>query len=91
MKSKLLIGLFFNVLIFFGKPVIAQNPAISFEHLTSEDGMPNSTIQDILQDKKGFMWFFSRNGLFRYDGYHFTSFKADLKNNQTISDNWKSY
>ena len=89
MEKYLIISLF-AALIFLGKPAIAQNPEISFEHLTSEDGLPNSTIMDILQDRKGFFWFSSRNGLFRYDGYNFTTFKTDLKNSHSISDNWIS-
>lgn len=71
-------------------PAIAQNTAISFEHLTSEDGLPSSTILDILQDKKGFIWMSSLNGLFRYDGYNFTAFKTDPQNVHSISDNWIS-
>jgi signal transduction histidine kinase/ligand-binding sensor domain-containing protein len=89
MKRYLFIGLL-AAFSFLGKPAIAQNPAISFEHLTSEDGLPSSTILDISQDKKGFMWFATLNGLFRYDGYNFASFKTEVNNNQSISDNWIS-
>ncbi len=89
MEKYLIISLL-AALIFPGKPAIAQNPEISFEHLSSEDGLPHSTIMDILQDRKGFFWFSSRNGLFRYDGYNFTIFKTDLKNSNSLSDNWIS-
>ena len=79
------------ILTILVKPAIAQNIDISFDHLTTEEGLPNSTIVDILQDKKGFFWFASRNGLFRYDGYNFASFKIDVGNEYSISDNWISY
>lgn len=90
MEKYLLISLF-AALLLPGKPAISQNTDISFEHLNSEDGLPNSTILDILQDRKGFFWFSSRNGLFLYDGYNFTTFKTDLKDSFSISENWISY
>jgi len=88
--TRILVALFLIFLLLL-KPAIAQNNSISFEHLTSEDGLPNSTIIDILQDKKGFLWFASRNGLHRYDGYNFTTFKTEVTDKQSLSDNWISY
>jgi signal transduction histidine kinase/ligand-binding sensor domain-containing protein len=89
MKQSLIISLI-SALTLLGKPPFSQNHDIPFEHLTSENGLPSSTILDILQDRKGFFWFASRNGLFRYDGYNFTPFKTEVNNNQSISDNWIS-
>ncbi len=90
MKRVLLSGLFFTVLMLFGKLALAQNPNIPFDHLTNEEGLPNSTVFNILQDKKGFLWFGTKNGLCRYDGYNFTLFKTIVNNDHTISDNWVS-
>lgn len=39
-----------------------------FRHYTVNDGLPSATVGAIVQDKMGFMWFGSDNGLFRYDG-----------------------
>ena len=39
--------------------------------LWSEDGLPQHTITDILQDRSGFMWFSTWDGLSRFDGYTF--------------------
>ena len=38
------------------------------------DGLPDSTINVIAQDKLGFMWFGTDDGLVRYDGVRFTPF-----------------
>ena len=51
----------------FSQPVI-------FEHLTQNDGLPSPTVTAVLQDSYGFMWFGSRRGLVKYDGYSFTVF-----------------
>lgn len=47
----------------------------SFQHYGSEDGLPQSNIMDILQDRKGFMWFSTWDGLAKFDGYNFETIK----------------
>jgi|SRR5271166_625466 len=42
---------------------------IRFERLTSADGVSLEPVYQILQDHQGFLWFSTRNGLKRYDGY----------------------
>ena len=46
--------------------------------LTVEDGLPDATIHAILQDRVGFLWVGTRNGLARYDGYGFRVFRPNL-------------
>lgn len=52
-----------------------------------EEGMADLTITSILQDKYGYMWFGTKNGLHRYDGYTFEIFNSDPSNSNTLSDN----
>ena len=42
-----------------------------FDHLKTTDGLPSNTIFDIAQDKSGFIWIGTRDGLCRYDGHRF--------------------
>ncbi len=42
-----------------------------------EDGLAQSYVTDCVQDNHGFMWFSTWNGLCRYDGYTFHSFKSE--------------
>ena len=51
-----------------------------FAHLSLEDGLSQSTVQAILQDHVGFVWFGTEEGLNRYDGYNVTVFKHDPNN-----------
>ncbi|MDR1882693.1 MAG: response regulator [Prevotella sp.] len=46
-----------------------------FEHYGPEDGLPQHTVMSIVQDKKGFMWFSTWNGLCRFDGYNFHTYR----------------
>ena len=59
---------------------IAQNQSIAnqFEHLSVKDGLSNNSINCILQDREGFMWFGTNDGLNKYDGYTFTALKHNL-------------
>jgi ligand-binding sensor domain-containing protein/putative methionine-R-sulfoxide reductase with GAF domain len=53
----------------------AQPGQFRFSHLTNENGLIHNTVYDILQDKYGFMWFATKNGVGRYDGYTTKSYK----------------
>ncbi|MBI2840484.1 MAG: histidine kinase [Acidobacteria bacterium] len=48
---------------------------IKLEHLSVEDGLSNAFVWDILQDRQGFLWFATEDGLNRFDGYEFTIFR----------------
>ena len=42
--------------------------------LSAKDGMTSNQVYDILQDRQGYLWFASSNGLSRYDGYAFLNY-----------------
>lgn len=48
-----------------------------FVRITLEDGLSHPTVWDIAQDKYGYMWFATQNGLNRYDGYQCTVYRLD--------------
>ncbi|MCK9280100.1 MAG: ATP-binding protein [Melioribacteraceae bacterium] len=52
-----------------------------------EEGLSQSTILSIIQDKKGFLWIGTANGLNRYDGYSFKILSHDPMDSNSISDN----
>ena len=78
------------VLIVLSLPakVYAQGLNAKFDHLTVDDGLSQSCILDILQDSQGFMWFGTQDGLNKYDGYKFTTYKYNELDEQSLSDNW---
>ncbi|MFQ5605495.1 MAG: two-component regulator propeller domain-containing protein [bacterium] len=69
-------------------PIRAQNHALKFDHLTIEQGLSQSTVYGILQDRDGFMWFGTQDGLNKFDGYEFTVFKHDKADSTSLSDNY---
>jgi signal transduction histidine kinase/ligand-binding sensor domain-containing protein len=48
-----------------------------FEHITVQDGLPENSVRQILQDYQGFLWLATQNGLVKYDGYKLTVFNYD--------------
>ena len=56
------------------------------KQLRIEDGLSQSTIFASLQDVKGYMWFATRSGLNRYDGYKFNLYFNDPKDSTSLSD-----
>ncbi|MBK7159905.1 MAG: hypothetical protein IPH77_15560 [Ignavibacteria bacterium] len=60
---------------------------IKFEQLTIDDGLSQSIVQCIIQDRQGFMWFGTQDGLNRYDGYKFIVYKKDVSVKNTLSNN----
>lgn len=52
-----------------------------------DDGLSDNNLSAILQDQKGFIWFGTKDGLNRYDGYNFQVFKNDPNDKYSISNN----
>lgn len=57
-------------------PMVDGN-AIRFRRFSTEDGLSQTMVTQIVQDDQGFIWFASLYGLNRYDGYKFKTFKHE--------------
>ncbi len=65
-----------------------SQPKIRFSHLSVQQGLSQSAVNCIFQDRQGFMWFGTQDGLNRYDGYSFKVFKHNPADTGSISDNF---
>ncbi|MBG0784592.1 MAG: GAF domain-containing protein [Anaerolineaceae bacterium] len=61
---------------------------LRFEHLEVVEGLSENTILAIFQDHQGFLWFGTREGLNKFNGYDFTIYKADPNDPDSLSDSW---
>ena len=59
---------------------------VRFEHISLEQGLSQSTVFSITQDKQGFMWFATRDGLNKYDGSRFTIYRPIANDSNSIAD-----
>ena len=67
---------------------MAQPPQLKFSHLDRDAGLSQSNVICILQDRRGFMWFGTRDGLNKYDGYQFTVYKNNTEDTNSLSNNF---
>ena len=78
-----------------GQPVIRHAAGgrplprdLKFSHLTTKNGLAQDNVVAILQDRRGFMWFGTGEGLNRYDGNSFVVYKNDPKDPGSLSHNF---
>jgi ligand-binding sensor domain-containing protein len=97
MIMKLSIPLYYFSFIFFllYSNVCAQNSVSNsnadskfyFERFSTEDGLPSRYVVSITQDKEGFIWLGTFDGLVKYDGYEFQIFRNIPGDSTSLSDN----
>lgn len=65
--------------------IYSQTP--SYYHYSSSDGLASSTVYDILQSQNGYIWFATANGVSKFDGNQFTTFRITegLNSNSIIA------
>jgi class 3 adenylate cyclase/ligand-binding sensor domain-containing protein len=73
-----------NIRVHGAEPVVIDTATMSFSKLTIDNGLSQGMIYCIAQDHSGFMWFGSKDGLNRYDGYEFTVFRHDPSDSGTV-------
>jgi signal transduction histidine kinase/ligand-binding sensor domain-containing protein len=61
---------------------------IHFERLQSRDGLPHQTVTSILQDRVGFLWLGTQDGLARYDGHRFVTYGNDPEDPSTLTNSY---
>ncbi|MBN1143367.1 MAG: hypothetical protein JXA72_03050 [Bacteroidales bacterium] len=79
--------LIFLLLYFFINLCSAQYQQLVFEHITTREGLSQSTVNHILQDRHGFLWFATNDGLNKYDGYSFSVYRNNKKDRTSLSSN----
>jgi serine phosphatase RsbU (regulator of sigma subunit)/ligand-binding sensor domain-containing protein len=78
----------FAVLLFILSTVaIFAQQRFNFEHISIPDGLSNAQVWDIKQDKYGFLWIATGDGLNRYDGYNFKIYKNDPGDKNSLPNN----
>ncbi|MDP2876412.1 MAG: two-component regulator propeller domain-containing protein [Holophaga sp.] len=70
------------------RPWTSRPTSLQFQHLSVSHGLSQSTVYAILQDKRGFLWFGTEDGLNRYDGTTFRPFRREDGNNRSLRANW---
>ncbi len=56
-----------------------------FDRISVEEGLSHTTVWDLLQDSRGFVWIATENFLQRYDGYQLKAYKHDPEDPESLS------
>lgn len=62
----------------------AQSRDIAFEHFSVDQGLSSPVVSCVYQDSTGYLWFGTNDGLDRYDGYGFTSYRHQLGDSTSL-------
>lgn len=80
------IVVYFSALLFCHTLLNAQKP-ISVRSIPLVNQMPSNSVQRVFQDREGFMWFGTLDGICRYDGYRLLNFRSDANNPDLLTSN----
>lgn len=61
---------------------------INFKNITIEEGLSQSTVETMIQDSKGYLWFGTNDGLNRYNGYEFKIYKNNKNSKNSLASNY---
>lgn len=84
-KSFLISFLFFLIGTF---DTYSQLEKLDYEQQLLGETASQNTVIAILQDQQGFMWFGTREGLYRFDGYYVKTFKREYNNPNSLTDDY---
>ncbi len=75
--------------VFFLLPIVllGQEDYFHFEHITIDDGLSQNFVTSIEQDYRGFLWFGTKDGLDRYDGYQIKPYNHIPGDSTSLIDN----
>ena len=88
-SCRLLATMALSVVLFtlFTSSAGAQNTYL-FKTLDAQDGLTSSQVNCILKDSRGYMWFGTPAGLYRYDGYTFKNFQCNSQDGSSLPDSY---
>jgi diguanylate cyclase (GGDEF)-like protein/PAS domain S-box-containing protein len=67
---------------------LSNQAALKFKHLLTTDGLSQNNVFDIVQDRDGFIWIATEDGLNKYDGKNFVHYRKNLADPNSIANNF---
>ncbi len=77
-----------TLLLFFGNFIyVFSQTSMSYDIISIKDGLSNNDVWGLEEDKYGYMWIATADGLNKYDGYSFTIYKNDPSDTTSLPSN----
>lgn len=80
------VSVVFAILLLFQQGV-GFSQQLEFQHFSTKEGLSQANVWDILQDRYGFIWIATEDGLNAYDGYSFRVYRTNPQDSLSISNN----
>lgn len=61
---------------------------LNFETFSTKEGLSQGMVRSLIQDKEGYMWFATKDGLNKFDGYHITVYRNNAADPFSLPDNY---
>ena len=87
MLHRFILILFWFLIPFMCRAAEPVRAPLSFELSFILNTLPNKEVQSIYQDRDGYLWIATRNGLFQYDGYSIVAYKSNFANPDLLTSN----
>jgi signal transduction histidine kinase/DNA-binding response OmpR family regulator/ligand-binding sensor domain-containing protein len=84
-KSGSLKGILIGICITMHLAGGAQQRVLNFTNISTEQGLSENTVLDIVQDPYGYMWFATENGLTKFDGANYTVYRHDVLDSTSLA------
>lgn len=81
-------GLSLLLLLVFASWSYGAQSLMRFERLTIDNGLSSNSINHIVQDRQGFLWIATKDGLNRFDGYEFKIYRHIADDPHSLPENW---
>jgi signal transduction histidine kinase/ligand-binding sensor domain-containing protein len=78
----------FLLLILLYCPSLLPAQSLRFTHFDTRQGLSQNSVHALLQDREGFIWMGTQEGLSRFDGYAFTVYRHSIKDTASLPDNF---
>ncbi|MCU0432083.1 MAG: ATP-binding protein [Bacteroidia bacterium] len=78
----------FLLLVFLFCSTVCFAQPLRFTHYDTRQGLPQNSVHALLQDREGFIWMGTQDGLSRFDGYSFTVYRHNHKDSTSLTDNF---
>ena len=86
----MILYLVFILLLCWNSNAFSAPPPVTFSRLSTTQGLPQNTGRVLLQDRQGYIWIGTEDGLVRYDGSSMVSYRKQHGNPVSLSDNYIS-
>jgi len=86
-KNSMWVSIRLFVFLLFSSFTLQAEPVFQFHALDKRHGLASSVVYDIAEDSDGFVWFATEDGLQKYDGFEFVSYRHSRKDDNSLANN----